>query len=416
MKKSIRKIASVVLASALCLSMGMAAFADDAPSATTEVNATAYITKEFQMPEGTTTPSATFTFNITKVSVDGETTDAAKATMPDGSASIAFSSTDAGTVAVDSDVKKIVKSTQIFENAQWPHAGVYVYTITEAQSGVTITDAAAETANYSDAQYTATVLVANKADGSGLYVKSFVVTKDKDDAGQTVTPETGDTKKVDPSEPDPTDPTDPSKGGALRFVNTYTKKINVTPVNPDPDPDKPNANDKGLSVSKTVTGELGDKTKDFDFSVKIVAPSLATDTSYEAKVINADGTVDETLAFVSNEAKTVKLHDGQELVFTGLYVGTSYEVAEINLDSKYTTTTKSVVNSGKVTNVAADAATKIATVSNKVTEGNDIVAVNNDYSASTPAGILVNNLPFILMIAVAAAGFVAYIAVRRRRA
>lgn len=416
MKKSIRKIASVVLASALCLSMGMAAFAEDAPSATTEENATAYITKEFQMPEGTTTPSATFTFDITKVSVDGLTTDAAKATMPNGSASITFSSADTGTVAEGSDVKKIVKSTQIFENAQWPHAGVYVYTITEAQSGVTITDDAAETANYSDAQYTATVLVANKADGSGLYVKSFVVTKDKDDAGKEVTPAEGDKEKVDPKPVDPTDPTDPSKGGALRFVNTYTKKINVTPVNPDPDPDNPNANDKGLSVSKTVTGDLGDKTKDFDFSVKIVAPSLATDASYEAKVINADGTVDETLAFASNETKTVKLHDGQELVFTGLYVGTSYEVAEINLDSKYTTTTKSVVNSGTVTTVTADATTKIATVSNKVTEGNDIVAVNNDYSASTPAGILVNNLPFILMIAVAAAGFVAYIAVRRRRA
>lgn len=417
MKKSIRKIASVVLASALCLSMGMAAFADEPTTPAAETDATAYITKEFQMPEGTTTPSATFTFNITKVSVDGETTDAAKATMPDGSASIAFSSTDAGTVAEGSDVKKIVKSTQIFENAQWPHAGVYVYTITEAQSGVTITDADAETANYSDAQYTATVLVANKADGSGLYVKSFVVTKDKDDAGQTVTPETGDTKKVDPSEPDPTDPTDPSKGGALRFVNTYTKKINVTPVDPEnPDPDKPgdtDTNDKALSVKKIVTGDLGDKTLGFTFDVKVTAPSIVSASeTYTAKVVDP-GSADAvaTYTFTSGTVQTVTLKHGQELVFTDLYVGTDFEVQETQLDANYTAKTYAVKNSG-----TPDEQTGAQKVTGKVSEGNDLVSVVNNRTDSTPAGILVNNLPFILMIAVAAAGFVAYIAVRRRRA
>lgn len=418
MKKSIRKIASVVLASALCLSMGIASFAADPVTGTEENPAKAYLTKEFQMPEGTTTPTTTFTFNVNPVSVDGKAYDSTTGNMP-ANQDVTISYTSATTGAATEDgIKTYVNSTELFKDVTWPHAGVYVYNITEADGGLTqdTDESTTETLANSDAAYTATVYVKNGENGT--YVSAISVVKTKDDKGTEVEPTQGTTdNKVDPSEPDPENPTDPSKGGALRFVNTYTKKINVTPVDPEnPDPDKPgdtDTNDKALSVKKIVTGDLGDKTLGFTFNVKVTAPSIVSATeAYTAKVVNpGSAEAVATYTFTSGTDQTVTLKHGQELVFTDLYVGSAFEVQETDLDSNYTAKTYAVKNSG-----TPDEQTGAQKVTGKVSEGNDLVSVVNNRTDSTPAGILVNNLPFILMIAVAAAGFVAYIAVRRRRA
>lgn len=405
--KSIRKIVSAACAAVLCIAMGTTAFAADPVTGTEAAPAKAYITKEFNMPEGTTTPNATFTFNVAKVSVDGKT----DAAMPDVSdVTISYNAETAGAATADG-VKSYVNSAEVFANVQWPHAGVYVYTITEEDGGLTEdADAATtETLTNSKAQYTATVYVKNGTNGT--YVSAISVVQTKDDAGNTTGGDEG--TKVDPSQPDPEDP---SKGGGLRFTNTYTKKINVTPVDPEnPDPENPgddDANDKALSVKKIVTGDLGDKTLDFSFSVKVTAPSLApADETYTAKVVNpGSAEAVATYTFTSDTAQNITLKHGQELVFTGLYVGTGFEVQETNLDSNYTAKTYSVKNSATPTE--ADGA---VLVSGKVSEGTDLVSVVNNRTDVTPGGILVNNLPFVLLVLVAIAGFASYIVVRRRR-
>lgn len=406
MRKHMKRLATFALAAVLAVGMGTTVLAEE-PVQEEKKNAEAYITKEFQMPEGTTTPTSTFTFNVTPVSVDGANYD--KKNMPSSQdVTISYTAADTATAGNDGTVK-IVKSEQVFKGTVWPHAGVYVYTITEADSGVT-TDAEKydETVKYSKASYTATVLVKNKDDGT-LYVDNILVKKDKDDAGQ----ETGGSdkdKKVDPSKPDEKDPT---KDGGLRFVNTYTKKIKVTPVKPDPDPDNPGKtddNDKQLGVKKIVTGDLGDKTKGFEFTVKVTAPALADTDTYKAKIVGPDSADDSIVSFSSGTDYTIKLKHGQELVFTDLHVGASYEVQETDNDTNYTAKTYNVENSGTPQEQEGK-----KQITGKVSEGSDLVSVVNNRTDTTPTGIVINNLPFILMIAAVLGGFAAYIAARRRR-
>lgn len=375
------------------------------------------------MPEGTTTPTAKFTFNITPVSVDGKDYDATAQNMPTDTIEMSYSSSSTEATTAEG-VKTYVNSAELFEDQTWPHAGVYKYTITEADGGLTedTDDSTVESLTNSDAEYTMTVYVKNGENGT--YVSAISVVQTKDDKNNEVGEE-GTGTKVDPTQPDPKDPTDPSKGGALRFTNTYTKKINVTPVDPqNPDPSNPgdtDANDKGLSVKKIVTGDLGDTTKGFNFDVTVTSNKLAPEgTTYTAKVVNP-GSADAvaTYEFESGKKQTIALKHGQELVFTDLYVGTDFVIQETDSDvstsktdvNKYVATTYSKLNNNELATASG-----AASITGKVSEGNDLVSVVNDRNAETPTGILVNNLPFIMMIAVAAFGFAAYITIRRRRA
>lgn len=374
------------------------------------------------MPEGTTTPKAEFTFNITPVSVDGKAYDATLQNMPTDTIKMNYGSYSEGATTAEG-VKTYVNSAELFEGQTWPHAGVYKYTITEADGGLTedADESTVETLTNSDAEYTMTVYVKNGRNGT--YVSAISVVQTKDDKGGEVG-EKGAGTKVDPSQPG-TDQEGKPTGGKLRFTNTYTKKINVTPVDPkNPDPNNPgdtDANDKGLSVKKIVTGDLGDTTKGFDFGVTVTSNKLApADTTYTAKVVNP-GSKDAvaTYTFKSGEKKTIALKHGQELVFTDLYVGTDFVIQETDSDvsasnidvNKYVATTYSKLNDGELATASG-----AVSITGKVSEGNDLVSVVNDRNAETPTGILVNNLPFIMMIAVATFGFAAYITIRRRRA
>lgn len=419
MRKHMKRLATFALAAVLAVGMGTTVLADDTVPKTTgtETNpATAFITKELQLPSGTDVPSDNFAFTVTPKTVDGvdykAAADGAVANMPSVTpTNISFTSTDTKTETEDENTATktahYVKSIEIFKNITWPHAGVYVYEIKETAGSTT-------GMTYSAAAYTATVYVKNGTNGT--YASDITVMKTKDDAGADTSAEE-QAQKVDPSKPDETDP---SKGGGLKFVNTYVKSIPVTPVNPDPDkPKEDDDNDNGLGVNKSVTGDLGDKTKGFDFKVKVTAPTLSSKTSYKAVIAGPGDKRSEEITFNSGTEQTIQLAHGQELVFTDLDVGAAFEVQETDSDvatsdtekNKYTAKTEKVLNGGTATQEGTGA----AKVSGTVSEKSDLVAVTNTRNSETPTGIVINNLPFILMIAAVLGGFAAYIAVRRRR-
>lgn len=424
MRKHMKRLATFALAAVLAVGMGTTVLAEYAVPKTTgteEAPATAFITKELQLPSGTDVPNESFAFTVTPKTVDGvdykEAADGAAANMPSVTpTNISFTSTDTKTETEDENTatktSHYVKSTEIFKNITWPHAGVYVYEIKETADNTT-------GMTYSGASYTATVYVKNGTNGT--YASDITVVKTKDDAGEDTSAEE-QAKKVDPSKPDETDP---SKGGGLKFVNKYVKSIPVTPVNPDPDnPTKDDDNDNGLGVKKIVTGELGDKTKGFDFKVKVTAPTLSSKTSYTAKIVEKDSESEtpkevKIVSFTSGTEQTIQLAHGQELVFTDLDVGAAFEVQETDSDvaasdtekNKYIAKTEKVLNGGTATQEGTGA----AKVSGRVSEKSDLVAVTNTRNSETPTGIVINNLPFILMIAAVLGGFAAYIAARRRR-
>ncbi|MGL5514617.1 MAG: Spy0128 family protein, partial [Sporomusa sp.] len=167
MKKTFQSIFSVVLALLLCFGSAMPVLAAGTPSTGTETSpADASIKKVLEMPEGTNVPTATFTFVLTAKSVDGNTDGTSLATMPAITGpTVSISASDTSTTS--NGVTTISKETGAFlKNVTFPHAGIYIYTVTE-QSG-TYATGTGEIMTYSGASYDIEVYVDNG--DSGLYI------------------------------------------------------------------------------------------------------------------------------------------------------------------------------------------------------------------------------------------------------
>ncbi|WP_313155260.1 hypothetical protein, partial [Lacrimispora sp.] len=95
------RLTAMALAVVMCLGTVISSLAAGDPIIGTEAApAAAAITKNLIMPEGTTTPAATFTFQFSPVSVDDRTTSDDLNTMPAvGPTTLAFSASDTGTVS-----------------------------------------------------------------------------------------------------------------------------------------------------------------------------------------------------------------------------------------------------------------------------------------------------------------------------
>ncbi len=374
MKKTFKAILALALALVLCLSLSVAAFADDP----VETDAAAYLTKELKMPVGTITPTTTFKFTATAVSVDGHTDRAA--TAPAATiADISFTSANTSTAA--SGVKSVVGSNPVTFGT-FPHAGQYIYTVTETAATNTFADAGKQALTYSQAEYEMNVYVSNKTAG-GLYIQSIVLYKVKDDSGTAVDPKV----KVTAGE-----------GGQFRFVNTYTEKSG--PI----DGDKYDS----LKIEKIVDGNMGDRTLDFNFSLTITATALESATaSYSYTKYLADGTT-STGTVTAGTATTFTLKHGEYIIVEDVLVGAGYTVSETNVDANYTVSAAAGVTGDTVTAATNTVAGTLVTAGNSAT-------YTNTYSKDIPTGIVINNLPYVLLIAVATAGLVLYIVSKRRK-
>ena len=370
-----RKLIGILLAGTMVMGMGASVMA--APATGEEGSpAGVDIVKNLQMADGITTPNVTFTFDFAKVTSDApDITDA----------EIIYTSADK-----DSDVQnglaEIQKSTgNILENVTFPHAGIFTYTVTE--NG---TDDEGYGMNYSEASYRMNVYVKNNEAGTGVYVYSVEIRKTTNDDGT----DAGNTKVEDPTP-------DSGEGAGMLFTNVYTSGGGST----DPDAD-------ALTISKTVAGEYGDKTKDFTFSVtlnKAATVSGATAT-YQGKI----GA--ETIDFTTGTPEEIQLHDGESLVFEDLPAGTTYTVAETGAEG-YTPSASVVENGGEAVVTNGTEGQNLSVENKLVGTGANSTAFTNTYDVAgdiTPTGIIINNLPFILLIVVAAAGIAFYVVSRRR--
>ncbi len=393
MKHRFAKVLSAVLALVMCMAMGTTAFAANSTGNET-TPATATIVKELQIPGGTTTPTATFTFTATSA-----TTDAPEI----ASKSVTYSAAD---TAADG---KLYKTIDLFENVTFSHAGEYVYTVKETSDTYTAGDK--ETMTYSAAEYKLTVVVKNGENGP--YIAEIAAQQMKDDAGTDVS---ADGTKVDPN-PTPDAGGNPTSGG-VRFVNTYVKGGSI--VKPDPGnpegPDKTDPADALMTIAKTVTGDIGDMVTPFKFTVSASNPSLvpAADQTVKARIYNADGTYGNDIIIGSNTE--VSLAHGQKLVFLNLYAGATVSFKETDAIAIEKYNVSAVVKNGtESTNYDKNAVTSTGIKVETVSEDKASATVTNNLESRSPTGVIINNLPFIMMIVVAAAGFVAYIAAKRRR-
>ncbi|WP_164683571.1 DUF7601 domain-containing protein [Streptococcus hyointestinalis] len=126
-------------------------------------------------------------------------------------------------------------------------AGEYVYKVSELSNSNFVEHEKTETNDgagwfkdsmtYDDTEYTMHVFVKNKENDTGCYVSSVYF-------------ENGKGEKVDTKE---------------LFNNTYLKEAGK---NPDANNSK-----SSLGITKTVTGEYGDKSKEFDFNITLYPPT-----------------------------------------------------------------------------------------------------------------------------------------------
>lgn len=145
-----------------------------------------------------------------------------------------------------------------------------------------------------------------------------------------------------------------------------------------------------LTVTKTVTGNFGDKSKAFQFSMQVDGGN-----SFELIV---NGTA---LAKGSQSDYTFSLKDGENIVIEGMPVGKKIVLAETNAE-QYTVSFNDTVETNR------------NYVNEKGLKENTTINVTNHRNVSPDTGVFVDSLPYILIIA-CVAGVAALFLIRRRK-
>mgnify|MGYP000918618995 CR=1 FL=1 len=367
-----KKMLAIVAAGAMTMGLAMPTSVFAAGGDTTTKVKEAYISKTFNTEVG---KDETFSFTATPVA--GNT---AEVTIPD----ISFKETETGS---------ITKKAKVSFPTNWPDAGKYEYTVTETGAAPAITDGEHQKMIMSQAEYTMDVYVTNG--DKGLEISNIIVNKKQDDKG------TAATGKVDISNTD--------KNG-FNFTNTYVQEAGTgtDPTNPDPTYDK----DGSLNVTKTINANGGtvDADKDFDFTATFNFPK-GTDATTLGGVKDANGHV---ITINENGTCTFTLKANKNMKFTGVPVGTKINVTE-SATPNYKGSVVSVFNGQSQAKVEASKYNMALTVTNTLGQKQNKVDVTNTYDYVPTTGIIMNTLPYVLMIALCGAALMAFVAFKRRR-
>ena len=376
MNKMFKKVLAVVAAGAMTMGMAMPTFAAD-EGKTTE----AWITKTYNTEVGKA-EKFSFTAEQVKTGTGIITTDAA-VTMPE----ISFTDTETGTIS---------KRGQI-TFPTYPEAGKYEYTVTETQTvNPAVVNDEHKKMIMSNAEYTMDVYVTDGA--TGTEISNIVVNKVKNDEGQS---EAG---KVDIGN---------TGTNSFNFTNTYVQEAGK---DPDPSNPDPTYNDNGsLKVSKAVVNANGTTTTpdaEFEFTATFAFPT-GTDASTLGGIKDANGG-DFTLV----EGGTYKFHlkANESMKLTGVPVGTTITVKE-SAAKNYKGSAEITINGTKLTPVAETSYnTELTAVrSQKLGQKQNIVDVTNTYNDVPVTGIIMNTLPYVLMIALCGVALIAFVGFKRRR-
>jgi len=438
----ITKITSVALAIIMCLSMALPVFA----YSTGEANkpAEAAITKRFRLPLNTPVPTAAFTFEFTKIGID-DTTDTAD--MPDiDDKSVSFPS-DATTFTEDGDVYLVKETSNIADDIKWPAAGVYKYQVSEKSEGITATGATNEGVYYSPAKYDIEFWVEKDTNGNLFvkYINAITVTDYVDEYYEGT--EGGDKVEPKPGGNNPKEAaTMKDNFSQVMFTNKYWKSDGGG----EKDPTK-----TALEIVKAVAKVGAEKDKHFSFNVKVIQPdAIKAAQTYMAYILDDKGNIktitsdnysgiishDTTankhtyIQFTSDEMLTVNLKHGERLAFADLHVGSAVEVEEMaaggytatyqrtfsipfsQLPSAVTiafTADKSGINWGfpRETGDPADKGPHYTKAGNN----SNIATFINERTGVAPTGISVDNLPYIVLIAIGFIALVSFAAIKFHR-
>lgn len=366
------KALTLCLAVALLLAVAAPALAVDNTPISYAANPT--FTKRLTMESADVpTPEETFTFTITPgAAIAGSTTTPNVLAGPQNAAgdkpSIAAVSFTAGEAKATGQAYVDKTVTIDFTDVSFTAPGVYRYVVTEtkpnpAAPGVTYD----ETPRYLDVYVT--------SDAAGvLTINNTLILH----TGIDVKPNVGG----DYNDPDTT-------VKDLIVKNTYaTQKV---------------------TLSKTVTGNQGDRAKHFLFKVTISGAPGGTQFSVAGSSADVSLTTKPTDAATGDPTPSgatltmpatgdleanYYLKSGESIVIDGLAPGVLYTVQEVLEDGEGYTTTAEV-------NAAGVTLTNKAIPQETADDADDTVAYTNDRTGTVPTGILMDVAPYALLVAFA---------------
>ena len=146
-----------------------------------------------------------------------------------------------------------------------------------------------------------------------------------------------------------------------------------------------------LKIKKTVSGNMGDRNRQFAFTVEL---KNADNTPYTKQVSYTKGNDSGILTPNENGNITFSLAHGEEIEMLDIVIGTKYTVIENDYSSEGYTTSK--VNE-----------------TGTITVSNAMVQFTNSRGGTIPAGISAN--PLWALIAIIAAGSVILVMYKKRK-
>lgn len=274
--------------------------------------------------------------------------------------------------------------------------------------------------------------VAKLTEGKSVGKYTFTIVESMDKAYQSVTAERGTVKmvisKVNAKEVDSTATAD--FGYFVALYDSEGNKILATDAFKNKYGD---GNIQNLKLSKTVHGALGNLSKDFTFKIKFTkADALQNNTDtglYKGPQVAElsstatikDGTTDiaKSAYLELDKEYTVTLRHNDSLNLSNLPAGIKYEIYEdgsqveagavvVTVDNvKYTVTVT-------VTDTAFDT-TETTKIKGTVNNTDVTAAFQNTNPDSPDMGVILDNAPYIALLAIVAIGGVALMLNKRRR-
>lgn len=150
-----------------------------------------------------------------------------------------------------------------------------------------------------------------------------------------------------------------------------------------------------LQISKEVTGNLGDKNKNFTVTVTLTGEAGSTYLPFE--VFKNDVKLEETIS-VGTETNFELKHD-DKIVIKNIPYGVTYTVVEDDytaVDKGGYEAAKYTVNGSEIGSVTGE----------EVDAAKETVVITNRKGTSIDTGVIVENLPYIILIAVVLAAAV----------
>ena len=365
-KRMLKKVSTVTAAGMMMTAMlGMQVSAAESSSAEAAVKKNPMITKQITKESNIYAPKTTFKFTVAPGTAvpAGRNQKAIYAGPANG---VTLDKDVIASVPADSDIgnEKITVGTtklnvneSVFTKGEDAKPGIFRYVVSEA---ATDNDGNKyEGVAYTTEQKYFDVYVTSDDDGN-LEVSSYLF--------------------VDKNNPE-------SKGEGV-FTNDYSSHHDTL---------------KDLTVKKEVTGNQGNRNKDFKFTIKV--DGAAGEQYY---VTFSDGKAPTTL--VSGEAKTITLKDNETAKIFGLSETDEYTVTEASYaDDGYTTT---IDNEEKLT--ATGTIKKDTEARTTAANGDKNITVVNDKTTNSPTGIFLHVAPYIALIGAAIASSLLFF--RRKRA